>query len=64
MLTTETMFFWMIVALIATAGWQLIGKRVIGTEARERRRRSRSYGRTVNRRRGATIRLAVRTART
>lgn len=62
MVTTETLFFWLVVALIGTALWQLLGKRFISFDARERRRRSRNYGRTVSRRRGATVRLAVRTA--
>ena len=64
MMTTETLIFWMGVALLGTAAWQFAGKRLLGFEARERRRRSRSYGRAVSRRRGPGVRMAVRVART
>ena len=63
MMTTESLVFWVAVALVGTAAWQFFGKRVFGVEARERRRRSRSYGRAVSRRRGPGVRMAVRVAR-
>ena len=60
MLTVDVLFFWLVVALIGTAAWQLFGKRFLSFQATERRRRSRNYGRVVSRRHGPGVRLAAR----
>ena len=60
MLTIDTLILWLVVALIGTAGWQLLGRRFLSPQAVERRRRDRSHRRVVSRRRGPTVRLAVR----
>ncbi|HXP60500.1 MAG TPA: hypothetical protein VN829_08420 [Dongiaceae bacterium] len=63
MLTTQVLILWLAVALVGAGAWQLLGKRLFSGPARDFRRRRRNYGRVASRRRGPTVRLAVRVAR-
>jgi len=63
MLTIQVLIFWLLVALVGAAAWQLLGKRFFSGAARDDRRRRRNYGRVASRRRSPTVKLAVRVVR-
>lgn len=59
-LDTGNPVFWLFGLLAATAVFLLL-RRHFSAEARERRRRERSHGRVVSRKRGPWVKLAVKT---
>ncbi len=63
MLTTQFLLVCGVVAMAGFGVWELLGKRVLSAENRDRRRRRRNYRRVVSKRRGPTVRLAVNASR-
>jgi hypothetical protein len=64
MVMTGALIFWVVLALLGYAGWQWLDKRFLSLEARDRRRRRKSYRRVRSSRNRPTVRLAVKVART
>jgi hypothetical protein len=60
MFTRENLAFWA-AGLLAAAVAVWVLTRYFSPEARERRRRERSHGKVVSRRRGPRVKLAVKT---
>jgi hypothetical protein len=60
MINSRTLIFWAIVALSTIAFWQVAGKRLLSSEARERRRRRRNHRPAVRKGHGPAVKLAAR----